>query len=405
VDRRINIYVNTHKVGILAKEGEKHIFSYDANAAVPVSVTMPPRTESWVSINLHPIFQMNLPEGALRETIRERFSKIRQMDDLGLLELIGPHVIGRVKYGLPENDGEPITLDDILHQDTHALFEKLMDRFAIRSGVSGVQPKMLLQIKDKSTFNTEEYIVKSWGQEYPELAFNEFFCMEAIRLAGLPTPQYKLSNNRSMFIMKRFDLKDDGSYLGFEDGCVLLGKGTNDKYHASYEDLAKALKASTAPECRHETLRILFKALVLNHYLRNGDAHLKNFAILYDEDYTDAALAPIYDVVCTTVYLSEDVPALNMSGGKVWWKKKTYIGFGKQTCKLSTAEIETIFNDCAKAVIIAANEMIEYTKLHPDIKPFSNRLLDEWSKGVESFGFDPIRSRDRFLEVVEQIEN
>jgi serine/threonine-protein kinase HipA len=390
VERRINIYTNTQRAGTLAKEGEKHIFTYTAEATLPVSVTMPIRTESWGSTHLHPIFEMNLPEGTLKETIRERFAKIKQMDDLGLLELIGPHVIGRVKYGLPEDNEEPITLNEILHDDTHVLFERLMDRFAIRSGVSGVQPKILLQINDKNTLTTEEYIVKSWGEEYPELAFNEFFCMEAVRLAGLSTPQYKLSENRSMFIMKRFDLKNDGNYLGFEDGCVLLGKGTNEKYHANYEDLAKVLKASTAVESRLENLRTLFKALVMNHMLRNGDAHLKNFAILYDEDYTDATMAPIYDVVCTTVYLKEDLPALNMSGGKVWWKKKTYIGFGKQTCKLSTAEIEEIFDHCAAATQNAANEMLDYVKTHPNIKDFAHRMLDEWNKGLESFGFDPI---------------
>jgi serine/threonine-protein kinase HipA len=390
VDRRINIYTNTEKAGTLAKEGEKHIFSYDPDATAPVSVTMPPRTESWLSRDLHPIFQMNLPEGALKETISERFAKIRRMDDLGLLELVGPHVIGRVKYGLPNDDEAPISLDDILHHDTHALFERLMERFAIRSGVSGVQPKMLLQIKDKNTLTTEEYIVKSWGEEYPELAFNEFFCMEAVRFAGLPVPEYKISENRSMFIMKRFDLKEDGSYLGFEDGCVLLGKGTKDKYYASYEDLAKALKANTAPQRRRETLKALFKALVLNHFLRNGDAHLKNFAILYDEDYTDAKIAPIYDVVCTTVYIREDLPALDMSGGKVWWKKKTYLGFGRQTCKLTSAEIEKIFDDCAEATRSAARAMLSYTAKHPDIKLFAYRLLDEWDKGLSSFGYGPI---------------
>ena len=271
-----------------------------------------------------------------------------------------------------------------------------MQRFAIRSGVSGVQPKMLLRIKEKSTLNTEEYIVKSWGQEYQELAFNEFYCMEAIRFADLRVPEYKLSENRSMFIMKRFDLKQDGSYLGFEDGCVLLGKGTNDKYHASYEDLVKVLKASTAVECRNENMRVLFKALVMNHFLRNGDAHLKNFGILYDEDYTDATMAPIYDVVCTTVYLSEDLPALAMSGGKVWWKKKTYIGFGKQTCKLSSAQIEEIFTSCAQATKKAAHEMLDYTKTHPDIKAFAESIIEEWNKGLESFGFDQIHLRRYF---------
>ncbi len=387
MDRRIEIYTHTDKVGVLAKEGDKYIFSYASDAKFPISVTMPPRTESWVSKELHPIFQMNLPEGALKATITERFAKLRIMDELGLLELIGPYVIGRVKYGLPDGSEESMSLDDILHRDTHELFEALMQRYAIHSGISGVQPKILIDLKNKSALKTEEYIVKSWGDEYPELAFNEFFCMEAVRFSGLPVPQYTLSDNRSMFIMKRFDLKPDGSYLGFEDGCVLLGKGTNDKYYASYEELAKTLKANTAPQKRRDTLRAFFKALILNHMLRNGDAHLKNYAILYDHDYTDAALSPIYDVVCTTVYLPQDLPALSLSGGKLWWKKKTYLGFGKQTCKLSLAEMETIIDACAKAVTKAADSMIKYVKAHPDVKPFATRLLDEWDKGLGSFGY------------------
>ncbi|MBD3790828.1 MAG: type II toxin-antitoxin system HipA family toxin [Campylobacterales bacterium] len=389
MDRHIKVYTNTEKAGILAKEGEKYVFTYDPEATLPVSVTMPQRLESWLSKDLHPIFQMNLPEGTLKETIMERFAKVRKMDELGLLELVGPYVIGRVKYGLPHHNEEAITLSSILQQDTHALFEKLMDHFAIRSGISGVQPKILLQIKDKNTLTTEEYIVKSWGEEYPELAFNEFFCMEAVRFAGLCVPDYKLSENRSMFVMKRFDIKKDGSYLGFEDGCVLLGKGTGDKYYSSYEDLAKALRANTAPQKRLESLKILFKALVLNHFLRNGDAHLKNFAILYDEDYTDAVMAPIYDVVCTTVYIREDLPALDMSGGKIWWKKKTYLGFGKQTCKLTLQEMEAVFDQCAEAVKKAADSMLAYADKHPEIKPFANRLLDEWDKGLGSFGYEP----------------
>jgi len=33
----------------------------------------------------------------------------------------------------------------------------------------------------------------------------------------LPTPEFYLSDDLSMFIMKRFDIQEDESYLGFED--------------------------------------------------------------------------------------------------------------------------------------------------------------------------------------------
>ena len=384
--KNLEIYTNQDRAGTLAKESNKYIFTYDNSAKNVVSVTMPIRVESWVSEKLHPTFEMNLPEGALKDTLRKRFSKIMSMDDLGMLKLIGPYVIGRVKYGKPEISTDITTLDDILNNDTHALFESLMQRFAIRSGVSGVQPKVLLDIQDKNTLLTEHYIVKSWDDEYPELALNEFFCMEAIRYAGLNVPEYHISKNRSMFVMKRFDLKDDGTFYGFEDGCVLLGKSTEDKYNASYEDLAKVMKSSVKAELRQKSLKELFTALIMNHFLRNGDAHLKNFGILYENDYTDAVMAPIFDVVCTTVYIQKDIPALKMSDAKLWFQEKTYKNFAANTCRIKISEVNAIISKCADAVHKAASDLDEYVKENREIETFANQLKEEWSKGLISLG-------------------
>lgn len=381
----LEVYTNSDKAGVLALESEKYVFSYNENAKNIVSVTMPIRTQSWTSSKLHPIFEMNLPEGYLKQTIKERFSKLTSMDDLGMLKLVGPYVIGRVKYAMYEEDSNSIQLSDILNNDTHELFESLMSKFAIRSGVSGVQPKILLDAYDKNTLTTEHYIVKSWGVDYPELALNEFFCMEAIRLSGLSVPEFHLTKNRSMFVMKRFDIKDDGSFYGFEDGCVLLGKSTEDKYFASYEDLAKAIKASVRAEYKKQALKDLFTALVMNHFLRNGDGHLKNYGILYENDYTDAVMAPIYDVVCTTVYIKEDIPALKMSDGKLWFKEKTYRNFAKHTCQMKKAEIEETIQRCKNAVGQATQALDLYAQTHKEAEAFANLLKKEWEKGLASF--------------------
>jgi len=40
---------------------------------------------------------------------------------------------------------------------------------------------------------------------------------------------------------------------------------------------------------------------------------LKNYGVVYDHDFEDARLAPIYDVITTTVYLKNDIPALKLS--------------------------------------------------------------------------------------------
>ncbi|CAN8139048.1 serine/threonine-protein kinase HipA [uncultured Thiomicrorhabdus sp.] len=61
--------------------------------------------------------------------------------------------------------------------------------------------------------------------------------------------------------------------------------------------------------------------MVLNQWLQNGDAHLKNFGVVYSSA-TDIRLAPIYDVVSTTAYIKEDIQALTLLGSKRWRGEK-----------------------------------------------------------------------------------
>jgi len=45
----------------------------------------------------------------------------------------------------------------------------------------------------------------------------------------------------------------------------------------------------------------LFTLIALNCALHNGDAHLKNFGVVYDGVQGAARLAPVYDLVTTSV--------------------------------------------------------------------------------------------------------
>ncbi len=62
----------------------------------------------------------------------------------------------------------------------------------------------------------------------------------------------------------------------------------------------------------------LFTLIALNCAIRNGDAHLKNFGVLYDSVRGDAHLPPVYDLVTTTVYLPRDQMALTLNGTNRW---------------------------------------------------------------------------------------
>ena len=378
----LKVYINKSHSGNLVFEDEKYVFNYLDIAKDVVSLTMPIRSSSWDSKKLHPIFQMNLPEGALKEAIVNHFAKIQTMDDMNLLKLIGPYMLGRVKFEKLIDNKENLQLDEILSNTTQNLFDELMQRFAIRSGVSGVQPKLLLKAHNKTTMKFEHFIVKSWEQEYPNLALNEYFCMRAVQNANLPTPEFYLSDDLKMFIMKRFDIEDDGSYLGFEDMCVLTARATQEKHNGSYEECARVIKDVVAAQKRKESLKIFFTALVMNHLLQNGDGHLKNYGILYKNDFDNSYLAPMYDVITTTIYIKNDIPALRLSDGKLWWKEKTYKNFAKQSCGLSNKEYDTILDNCKNAIVQTKQEIQEYKSDDKNVLSFLAQLQNHWKEDL-----------------------
>jgi len=188
------------QIGRLAKNQIKHVFSYQLNAAEALSLTMPIRTESYAFDELHPVFQMNLPEGHLRQAIERATAKRYGSDDLTTLALLGTDQIGRIAYAIADKPLiEPAidlpNLETLLSSEDATLFGQLLAQFATSSGVSGVQPKILLNLKNKATLPLQSYIVKSWGSEYPELACNEMLCLTLAKNAGLSVPEFYLSDN------------------------------------------------------------------------------------------------------------------------------------------------------------------------------------------------------------------
>jgi serine/threonine-protein kinase HipA len=170
--------------------------------------------------------------------------------------------------------------------------------------------------------------------DYPGLAENEYICMSIARYVGLDTPEFWLSEDRKLFVIRRFDLGSNG-YLGFEDLAALTGRHPSKKYEGSYGDVAKAIGDFTAPMTRNASLDAFFRLIVLNCVIRNGDAHLKNFGILYGDPSTaarDARLSPVYDLVCTTVFIPRDVLALSLRGSKAWPDRRALERFGKDDC-------------------------------------------------------------------------
>ena len=383
------------KAGILGKDGG-YFFNYlptERPTAHLVSLTMPNRLQSWISEKeLHPIFQMNLPEGALREAIRSAFAKVVVVDDITLLRITGGNQIGRNRYSLLDSEipaikEKPESLEEILtYPDAVELFNELMARHAEHSGISGVQPKVMVEATARATVAASSYIVKSWGSDFPQLAANEYFCMTAAKLAGLSVPDFSLSENGKLFVMKRFDTTQAGENLGFEDFCSLQALGTERKYHSTYERVAKSIKDFVSPEHLASAREQFFATLILSVMVQNGDAHLKNFGVIYRHPEGPVSLAPVYDIVTTTAYLHNDAPALHLAGTKKWWPRKTLEKFALQALSLSPGTSGRIIDRVAEAVTEAARLIPPYIKEHPEFKAVGDRMQSIWEMGVRAFG-------------------
>lgn len=389
----IDVYVSAQLAGKLTKTDERHIFSYRHDASEALSLTMPLRTESYAFQGLHPMFQMNLPEGHLRQAIERATAKQYGSDDLTMLALLGPNQIGRTGYALA---GQPLAkqtetapdLNKLLGSDDATLFDQLLARFATHSGVAGVQPKVLLDIEDSNQSNIKSkaslplhsYIVKSWGHEYPELGCNEQACLTLARNAGLQVPEYHLSDNGKLLISRRFDLNEKGEALGFEDFCVLQGKGTREKYDASLESCTNTIRQYVSPIYRQQALYDFFKLTLVNVVVRNGDAHLKNSGVIYHDlqqyrlgqlPASERQLAPIFDIVSTVPYIPNDTMALSLTGSKRWPKWKVLQQFARQHCALNGKAINKAVDEVEQATQQTLPLLNEMVTQHPAFAPIA----------------------------------
>ena len=402
----IKLWTDAADAGLMDRHGDRgSTFAYlpDDPPIRAVSVTMPVRLESWsTSFGLLPIFEMNLPEGALRERLRLAFAKATgTFDEFDLLSIVGRSQVGRIRYtGDKEQMHEDVpfqSVDEILKRGRGGdLFRYLLEKFASFSGISGVQPKVL--VRDEKAFAEMEHtghrltqsckgathIVKFWDpNEYPQLAANEYFCLGVARKCGLSVPPYRLAEDSMALVVDRFDLRMDGTYCGFEDFCVLNGRRTDEKYRGSYETSVMKRFGQFANSTHvNEDMEKLFTLVALNCALRNGDAHLKNFGIVYDEVQGEARLAPVYDLVTTSVYLPKDSMALTLNGTTNWASVKELQRLGETRVGASPVRVREILGRIDAAIADTSTELRAHMKEHAEFEDIGNRMLQQWEQGA-----------------------
>ena len=363
----LNVFASSTRSGRLDRsdrEEDTVLFTYRKGCPVEaaISVTMPVRVDQYDSMGgLLPIFEMNLPEGSLKESLRNQFAKaIPEFDDLDMLAIVGSSQIGRLRYSQQEQLDEAVpeqSLQEILtYAGSADLFAHLLERFATYSGISGVQPKVLVREQrglENLTHHGATHIVKAFDAgKYPELAANEYICTQGAAAAGIKTARVQLSDNRQFLVVDRFDLSADGTYLGIEDFCVLDGRRSHGRYDGSYEGIARRIDDFVSPQALVQAREQFALMVVYSCAIENGDAHLKNFSVLYGNPEAQIAFAPAYDIISTTPYLPKDTLALTLAGTKRFPDRPQLMKFARHVTGMTERAAGQLLDQAAQGVKI-----------------------------------------------------
>lgn len=258
--------------------------------------------------------------------------------------------------------------------------------------VTGVQPKISLELaeSDGNTPNAPKrftlvglwgsYILKPPTAQYAELPEIEDVTMHLAQVTGIsvvPHSLIRLQSGELAYITKRIDRIGTGKgqkKIHMEDMCQLTERLTEDKYHGSYEQIAKAIQRYSA---RPGLDIINFFELVLFSFLTgNADMHLKNFSLLH-EPTSGISLSPAYDLVATALVNpadDEDV-ALTLNGKKKHLTRKDFLT-AFTTLKLTTKQHENIFTKMMKAKE-SCLAFIEQSFLSAEMKNAYRQLIRE----------------------------
>lgn len=284
------------------------------------------------SYRLHPMLSNLLPEGSLRELLINEM-EVRANDEFSLFAHLGNDLPGALIARHMNPTDVPAHL--LGENDEVQAFAEPNRTDEGRFSLAGVQEKYSMKATgDRYTITNNgqlgDWIVKTPSRRHPHVPENEYTGLALSRLLGITVPETKLipvqhlenlpnldlDGESLAFGIKRFDREGDRR-IHMEDFAQVLVAFPSDKYTGgNYEQIANIVfKFSAEPlqDLRELTLRLLTNIL-----LANGDAHLKNWSLLY-QDTREPRLSPAYDVLTTMVYMrSEDSLALNMARRKQW---------------------------------------------------------------------------------------
>ncbi|MGH8857791.1 MAG: HipA domain-containing protein [Polaromonas sp.] len=272
-------------------------------------------------------FDNLLPEEALRTVIAKE-ADLSAEDAFGLLAHFGAESAGSLVLHDPQRPApaerglKPLPLAELSQRIGNLPKVSLTRDAPKKMSLAGAQHKMLVVLNGNEgnelfeplpgTPSTHILKPNHQGDDYPASVMNEYFTMRLAKAVGLEVPEVRrMYVPQPVYLVERFDRvkgKDQNKENVEEvmevqrrhviDTCQLLGKARTFKYSAAHLDtLAQAVGLCRS---RAAARLQLYRWVVFNVLIGNGDNHLKNISFLVDASGIN--VAPAYDLLCTAAY-------------------------------------------------------------------------------------------------------
>lgn len=342
--RRLRVLLNDVPVGILTLDDQmRTVFRVS-----PTYVALQPRpvlgqcfiddlqAEHHARTRLPPWFANLLPEGALRELLVHQLGA-SAANEFILLQSLADDLPGAVQVQTEVDDPGLSDAELAAWAGRRPVAEGAgfaNDREALRFSLAGVQLKFSALRSEHGltvpmTGRGGDWIVKLPDRRFAGVPRIEAATMHWALAAGLNVPptallpladvtglpsMHALWNEDQALAVRRFDRPEPGKRVHIEDFAQVLGLFPEEKYsRANFETMGRLLLSVAGRAAFDEWLDRLVFMLACG----NGDAHLKNWSLIYTDGVT-ATLSPAYDLVATVLFLPDDRLALNLGKSKDW---------------------------------------------------------------------------------------
>lgn len=336
-----------------------------------------PRARHRANMRLPPWFSNLLPEGRLRDWIAGA-GKISVKREMELLAQVGHDLPGAVRV----LSSEHLVPVDLTGDDQGRSSPSAVDAGLWSFSLAGVGLKFsMLEQGDRLVVpgvgEGGDWILKMPDPAYPSVPQNELAMMTLARSVGIEVPEVRLlhrdqftalpdrvwSKEEHAYAVRRFDRGPGRSAIHIEDmaqvrGIYPDGEGHSPgKYSGSFETIGALVHRG------HDTsaLREFARRLAFNVLIGNGDAHLKNWSLIYCHPRIPT-LAPAYDLVATFVYRPSDLGPENMG-----------LRFGRSR-RFENVRLATF--DALDKKLTAEAELADVARI------LVNRVLEEWPKAA-----------------------